>query len=109
MEKLSKKAKKHLTYILNDIKRATMDSPVKSKVLEVRYGIGGVTVREIVHHCRAYMEEPICSDANGYFYPKSKHEADHTLAQLKSRIKEIAIVVKGIEGFFERENQGSLL
>ena len=107
--KISKKARKHLNYILMDIKKATIDSPVKSKILEARYGVGGVMIREVVHYLRACMNEPICSDTNGYFYPKSKIEANHTLAQLKSRIKEISDVVNGIEGFFSKESQGSLL
>lgn len=106
---LSKKASKHLKYVLMDIKNATIADPIKSKTMELRYGIGGVTIREIVHYLRAYMNEPICSDANGYFYPQSKFEANHTIAQLKSRVKEIMKVVKGIEGYFGKESQGSLL
>lgn len=107
--KISKKARKYLNYILMDIKTSTIDAPVKSKTMELRYNIKGVTIREVVHYLRAYMNEPVCSDANGYFYPKSKIEANHTIAQLKSRIKKISDGVNGIEGFFSKESQGSLL
>lgn len=108
MKKTSKRALKIKHHILMDVKNATLDLPIKSKVLERRYGVGGATIREVVHYLRTVDREPICSDSTGYYFPKNRTEAQHTIAQLRSRVKEINEVANAIEGYFRQESQQGL-
>ncbi len=108
MKKAGKKAIKIKHYILMDIKKATLELPIKSKVLENRYGVGGATIRDAVHHLRTIDREPICSDSTGYYFPKNRMEAQHTIAQLRSRVKEINEVANAIENYFRQETQQGL-
>jgi len=108
VKKISKKAKWLKPYLLIDIKRSNIDNPIKSKMFERRYGVGGATVREAIHDLRVKDKEPICSDANGYFFPRDKFEISHTIAQLRSRVREINEVANSIEEYFTRESQQGL-
>ncbi len=108
MKKIGQKASRVKTYILMDIKRGTMDLPVKSKTLERRYGVGGATIREAIHHLRVVDKEPICSDSSGYWFPKNKFELGHTIAQLRSRVKKINEVANALEHYYITEGQQGL-
>jgi hypothetical protein len=66
VKKIGQKASRVKGHILMDIKRGTKDLPVKSKRLEQRYGVGGATIREAIHHLRVVDKEPICSDSTGF-------------------------------------------
>ena len=55
-------------------------------------------VRAMINHLRKDHHVPICSTpAEGFFFPWSRSAADHTIAQLKSRVSEIKAVIDGIE------------
>ena len=61
-------------------------------------------VRATISHLRKDHFCPICSTpAEGFYWPKSRGQAEHTLAQLKSRIADLELVVDGIEEGLERE------
>ena len=105
---LSKKAKKYVTDVHQYIRKYKIEQPVKSKSIELEFGIGGVTVREIVHYLRTEEKAPICSDAKGYFYARNKHEAIRTIRQLRSRIRQIneaCCALENAEYPVETENQ----
>ena len=108
VKELSRKANRNMHLVLKDIYDATMDNPIKSQVMEKRWNISGTTVREIVHHLRTVDRKPICSDANGYFYAKNRAQAEHTLAQLRSRVKQINEAASALEECFKDEIQGTL-
>ena len=108
MKKLSRKASRIKNHILIDIKQTDINKPVKSNILERRYGVSGSTIREAIHSLRVTEKEPICSDAKGYFYPRDKMEINHTIAQLRSRVKEINEVANAIEEYFVSESQQGL-
>ena len=106
--KISRQANRIKKYILMDIKKSNINEPIKSKVLERRYGVSGSTIRQAIHHLRVVDKEPICSDANGYFFPRDKFEISHTIAQLRSRVREINDVANSIEAYFSMESQQGL-
>ena len=61
-------------------------------------------VRAMISHLRKDHHFPICSTpAEGFFFPWSRSAADHTIAQLKSRITELQEVIDGIEEGLEVE------
>jgi len=61
-------------------------------------------VRAMISHLRKDHHVPICSTpAEGFFFPWSRSAADHTIAQLKSRITELQEVIDGIEEGLEVE------
>ena len=94
---MTKKSKQYKWQVMNEIKQYKMNNPIKSKELQVKFGLRGVHIREIVHFLRTEEHLPICSDSSGYFYARNKYEAQHTIAQLRSRIRQINEAVLGIE------------
>ena len=68
---------------------------VTSRVLEHTFCVSGVKLREKVNQLRR-QGYPICSDAAGYYYARTKEELDHTISQLFSRSREIAAAATGM-------------
>ena len=68
------------------------DNAIVSRALEERLGCKGTMIREMVNELRS-AGVPICSDRNGYYIAKSREELDHTIVQLKSRVKMFDTVV----------------
>lgn len=68
---------------------------VQSCELEKAFGVGGTTLRQMVNKLRC-EGQPICSDANGYFYAQTITEVELTSSQLLSRIKKIINAVYGL-------------
>ena len=66
-----------------------------SKELEVAFSIKGTELRQMVNKLRS-EDYPICSDANGYYYPACIREVQATAAQLNSRIVKIAKAKSGL-------------
>lgn len=61
-------------------------------------------VRAMVNHLRKDHRLPICSTpAEGFYWPRSRAHAMHTLAQLESRRKELEAVIDGILEGLDRE------
>jgi len=94
---ISKKAEELRGAVTCRIITHTVTNPIKSKVLEKLYGISGTTVREIIHHQRTEYNHPIASDANGYYMARSSDELQHTIAQLRSRVKHINAAATALE------------
>jgi len=107
---ISKKAEEIRGILTAKLISHTVNNPIKSKTLERLYGISGTTVREIVHYQRTKYRHPIASDANGYYMARNQDELQHTIAQLRSRVKRINEVATALENcpMFYRETQGSL-
>ena len=95
--------------IHHKIKQHSIYEPIYSKDLESMFAISGVAIREAVHTLRSEDNIPICSGRDGYFYPQSKAEANHTINQLKSRAKQCFEAAKGIEEHYIKDNQITLL
>jgi biotin operon repressor len=79
-------------------------------VIESVFGISGVTVRWIVNKLRC-DGQPVCSDANGYFYAKNRNEINSTVTQLLSRTKKINDAARGLvlsHQIFHDGTEGSL-
>ena len=94
---MSKKSQNFKYKVMDEIKKHRKNNPIKSRQLEAMFSLRGVNIREIVHWLRVGDHLPICSDSAGYFYARNKFEAEHTIRQLRSRIKHINEAVCGIE------------
>ena len=66
-----------------------------SAEIERVFGIGGVSVRQIVNKLRC-KGQPVCSDANGYYYAKNGNEINNTISQLLGRTKKINEAARGL-------------
>ena len=61
-------------------------------------------VRAMINHLRKDHRQPICSTpAEGFYWPWSRTAADHTLAQLQSRKKDLQAVIDGIQDGLDKE------
>lgn len=61
-------------------------------------------VRAMINHLRKDHCIPICSTpAEGFYWPRSREHARHTLAQLESRKRELEAVMNGILRGLDRE------
>lgn len=69
--------------------------PASSKKLEAIFHVKGSELRRIVNSLRS-QSHPICSNASGYFYASKQQELNATVAQLTSRIKQIAKARDGL-------------
>lgn len=69
--------------------------PASSKKLEAIFHVKGSELRRIVNNLRS-QSHPICSNASGYFYASKQQELNATVAQLTSRIKQIAKARDGL-------------
>ena len=63
--------------------------------IERIFGIGGAAVREIVNKLRC-KGQPVCSDANGYYYAKNTNEINNTISQLLGRTRKINEAARGL-------------
>lgn len=68
---------------------------VSSAAIEHDFDINGRVVRQIINKLRC-EGQPVCSDANGYYYAKNKDEIDGTITQLLSRTKKINAAARGL-------------
>jgi len=66
-----------------------------SEKIERVFGIGGVSVRQIINKLRC-NGQPVCSDANGYFYAKNGNEINNTISQLLGRTRKINEAARGL-------------
>lgn len=66
-----------------------------SAVIERVFGIGGVTVRQLINKLRC-EGRPVCSDANGYFYAKNRGEINDTITHLLNRTRKINDAARGL-------------
>ena len=78
-------------------------NPVSSKSLEAVFHLKGSEIRRLVNALRC-KGIPICSDTDGYFYADNEHEINATIAQLSSRINQIA---KARDGLVNRAEQSA--
>lgn len=61
-------------------------------------------VRALINHLRKDHKVPICSTpAEGFYFPRTRSQAEHTLAQLTSRRNDIDMVIEGILEGLDRE------
>ena len=92
-------AEANLIQVLRE-KRAAVSAPELAALLRT----SDRQVRAMVSHLRKDHQLPICSTpAEGFYWPRSRSQAEHTLAQLKSRIADLQLVIDGIEEGLERE------
>jgi len=84
---------------------------ISSQELGAKFSVDPRRVRAIISHLRQDHKMPICGTSNnGYFWPRQRADANHTIAELKSRLIEIQKTVDGIEeGLEELFGQPSLL
>ena len=92
------------TYILQDIKRRTVENPIYSYELEERYHVSGVAIREAVHELRVIDNAAVCSGNKGYYIARDKSEALRTVAHLKSRAKRNIDAAEVILKHYEEES-----
>ena len=105
---ISKKARRMKGYVMRDLIHVKQDKPIKSIEIQRTYDIKGAEVRQIIHQLR--LEGiPICSGPDGYYYPRDRIEATHTINHLRSRAISLFDIVKAMEEHFDKENQQSLL
>jgi hypothetical protein len=104
----SEKARQRQKSVIDYITMRDIKNPIKSKQLEIMFSISGSDIRDIIHHYRSELNYPICSGVSGYFYPKDKTEAQHTLNHLKSRALRMFDAVKGIEAHYSDKGQERL-
>ena len=105
---ISKKARRMKPHILYDLSKVKKDQPMKSIIIQRKYNLKGAEVRQIIHQLRL-NGVPICSGPDGYYYPKDRIEAKHTINHLKSRAKSLFNVIIAMEEHFDKEDQQSLL
>ena len=96
-------------YIIDIIKKRTVNNPVLSRDIEQKVGVSGVKVREVIHKARTEWDIPICAESKGYFMPINKLEAERTIRSLKSRAKQLIEASKGIEEHYVKDDQMRLL
>jgi len=61
-------------------------------------------VRALINHLRKDHKLPICSTpSSGFYWPHTRAQAEHTIAQLRSRVADIELMIEGIEEGLERE------
>ena len=87
----------------------TKNDPILSAEIERRLDISGGVVRDIVHRARTEQDIPICAESKGYFMPRDKVEALRTIKSLKSRAKHNNEAADGIEKYYTKDDQISLL
>lgn len=68
---------------------------VSSKMLEMTFQMRGPELRRILNRLRS-AGVPICSTDQGYYYAKTEEELQHTIRQLRSRIKKISHAERGL-------------
>ena len=82
-----------LTYLRDNHTGA--ENYAASADIERIFGISNRAVRQIINKLRC-AGQPICSDANGYFYAKNHDEINDTVTQLLSRTKKIVHAAQGL-------------
>ena len=68
------------------IMSATIENPVRSRVIESQLKIGGAEVREIIGVLRD-RGVPVGSGSSGYWWARDYSELESTLRHLESRIR----------------------
>jgi hypothetical protein len=82
-----------LTYLRNHHTGAKNAAP--SAVIEHVFCLTGPVVRQMVNKLRC-DGRPVCSDANGYFYARTRDEVNDTITRLLSRTKKINDAAQGL-------------
>ena len=90
------------------IKNRSYQTPIKSKDIEFKLRISGVSVRECVAELRKIHKLPICSGAKGYYFAPNKPHWERTKAQLLSRAKELIKAANSPDEFFFDGEQSKL-
>ena len=67
---------------------------VRSVEIERSFDIKGVAVRQAVNRLRC-NGQPVCSNADEYFYAKNANEINDTITQLLGRTKKIIDAAQG--------------
>ena len=96
-------------HIIGMIEERGYTNPILSRDLEIRAGVSGVKIREIIHRARTDWNMPICAESKGYFMPSNKIEADRTIRSLLSRAKQLREAAEGMEEHYNKEKQMRLL
>lgn len=90
----------------------SQDEPAPATVIRQEFAMSDLQIRLLVHWLRAKGDplfSRIGSDSRGYFWIESWSEAQHTLAQLRSRANALHSAVRGIcRAFQSDENQPEL-
>jgi len=61
-------------------------------------------VRALINHLRKDHRLPVCSTpSEGFYWPWSRSAADHTLAQLESRKRDLQAVIDGVKDGLDAE------
>ena len=82
----------------NLIRMIRMGGTISAPELASHLRVTDRRVRALINHLRKDHCIPICSTPNdGYYWPKNRDAASHTIGQLKSRINDIELVIWGIE------------
>jgi hypothetical protein len=102
------KLKRYKPLILNDIKKADSENPVKMTALANRYGINSRIIRDAINELRSIDGQPICGDNKGYYWPKYKQEWERTAARLGSYVKRIKEAIDGGNSYYKQDDQESL-
>jgi len=84
--------------------RAANHRPMSAAELAAYLETTDRQVRAMISHLRKDHHQPICSTpAEGFYWPRSREHARHTLAQLESRRADLKTVIRGIEEGLDRE------
>ena len=79
--------------------------PITSKVMQYRWNISDLTVRQAVGLLRDDCN-PIASGPKGFYYAKSARQLDSTIKDLNGRLKVIAKRCKKLQEAQERMRSG---
>ena len=96
-------------HVIAMIAERTSQNPIYSKEIERRLGVSGVIVRDVVHRGRTEENLPICGESKGYFMAGNKIEAERTIRSLYSRAKQLREAAEGMERYYIKDSQMSLI
>ncbi len=102
-EDLTEAEKKTAVSIFNNIKKNYVgknNACKSSKIVEAYRNAGkpltDVRIRKMMNFLRSF-DFPICSSANGYFYPATKQELEETIFSLEQRVRQQNISITGLK------------
>lgn len=84
--------------IIEFIKSSTSKSkPVKSKVIEERFGLAGSRIRKVIHYFRSSASVPVLSTSRGYYYSTDKQNIRDQITSLRQRARSIDSCADGLQ------------
>ena len=93
---LSDRANACLEAFVEWLHDVTIERPVHSRVIEERFGLSGVEVRQMVH-VLVVSGYPVGSDARGYWWARTPEELEPAVRQIENRHRALAMRLHGYD------------